>query len=148
MLTCSSNDGDLVNTSIVGTWDAISLQLDDSATEEEKNIQTLIALLATQKCYLFTLIFEEGGTAILESSAGDLDLSGFLTGGLDISCPADIARESATYTYQGGILSITDAEGTTTEVSAALSGNRLVVDLGGFDLGEVGPNGVVIFERR
>ncbi|MCO5725630.1 lipocalin family protein [Robiginitalea marina] len=147
--SCSSDDdADSGVNSIVGTWDAVSLQLDATATEEERNAATLFNLLAAQDCYLLTLIFTESQQATLESSFAYLDLSGLLTGDFNIACPTESDSETATYSYTGGQLTITDSEGMSETVTATLSGNRLTMQIEGDEFEEFGTGGSLIFERR
>lgn len=147
--SCSSDDdGDSGVNSIVGTWDAVTLQLDATATEEERNAATLFNLLAAQECYLLTLSFTDSQQATLESSFAYLDLSGLLTGDFNIACPTESDSETATYSYANGQLTITDSEGMSETVTATLSGNRLTMQIEGDEFEEFGTGGSLIFERR
>ncbi len=147
LFACSSDDGDSGSNSIVGTWDLVSLQLDGS-TPEEESVEQIISLLAAQDCYLITMLFQENGTATLETSLGYLDTTGLLTGGLGIECPSQSDTESATYSYENGQLEITDSEGMTTSLAVALSGDRITLDLEGSEFEDVGATGSMTFERR
>ena len=147
MLSCSSDDGDSGSNSIVGTWDLVALELDGSTPEEEAAEQ-LVSLLALQGCYLITLDFEESGTALFQSSLSYIDYSGLITGGLSIDCPTESDSESATYTYENGMLELTDSSGITETIGVILSGDRLTFDLEGSEFEEVGSSGSLIFERR
>jgi hypothetical protein len=147
--SCSSDDdGDVGVNFIVGTWDAVSLQLDATATEEEKNAETLFNLLAAQECYLLSLTFTDNQQATLESSFAYLDLSGLLTGDFNIACPTESDRETATYSYTNGQLTITDSEGMSETVTATIVANRLTMQIEGDEFGEFGTGGALVFERR
>lgn len=149
-VSCSSDDdGDAGVNSIVGTWDAISLQLDATATAEEEAAEALFNLLAAQDCYLITMTFAEDQQATLETSLAYLDLSGLLTGGLNIDCPTESDTETATYSYNSeGQLTLTDSQGTSETVTATLVGNRLTLQIEGDEFGEFGTGGSLVFERR
>jgi len=147
LFACSSDDGDSGSNSIVGTWDLVSLQLDGS-TPEEESVEQIISLLAAQDCYLITMLFQENGTATLETSLGYLDPTGLLTGGLGVECPSQSDTESATYSYENGQLEITDSEGMTTSIPIVLSGDRITLDLEGSEFEDVGATGSMTFERR
>lgn len=148
LLSCSSDDdGDSGSNSIVGTWDAVTLQL-DSGSQEEQGLADLFNLLAAQECYLVSMILEADNEATLITSIGYLDLSILFTGNLSVECPTESDSETATYTFENDQLRITDSDGMTTAVDATLSGDRLTlfIEDEGFDDLEV--SGSLIFERR
>ncbi len=147
LFACSSDDGDSGSNSIVGTWDLVSLQLDGN-TPEEETVEQLISLLAAQDCYLITMLFEQDGTATLETSLSYLDATALLGGSLSIDCPTQSDTESATYTYENGQLTITDSEGMATTIDVALNGDRITFDLQGTEFDEVEATGSMTFERR
>lgn len=147
MFACSSDDGDSGSNSIVGTWDLISLQIDGSTPEEEA-VEQLISLLAVQDCYLLTMLFEQDGTATLESSLSYLDATALLGGSLSVDCPTESDTESATYTYENGQLTVTDSEGFATTIDVVLSGDRITIDLEGSEFEDIGATGSMTFERR
>ena len=148
MFSCSSDDdGDSGSDTIVGTWDAVTLQL-NSGSQEEQALVDIFNLLAAQDCFLITMILEENQEATLQSSLAYLDLTGFLTGGLRIDCPTEFDSESATYTFENGQLRITDSSGLTTGVDATLSGDRLIVAIEGEEFGDLEVAGSLTFERR
>ena len=144
IMACSSDDGDNGPDSIVGTWDLTSVEFDGN-TEEEQAAELLFALLAAQDCSLITMIFEQDGQATLQTSLAYLDLEGIDLGNPVIDCPTESDRESATYTYEDGQLSITDSEGFTSVVGAVLSGDLLMVDLEGSEFEDFGVTGSMTF---
>jgi hypothetical protein len=151
LFSCSSDDsddgGDSGSNTIVGTWDAVTLQL-DSASQEEQSVADLFNLLAAQECYLISMILEEDKDAILITSINYLDFSGLFLGSLNFECPTESDSENGTYVYANGQLTITDSSGLTNSVEAALSGDRLTLVLEGDEFDELGASGSLIFERR
>ncbi|MGB5190110.1 lipocalin family protein, partial [Robiginitalea sp.] len=127
LLSCSSDDdGDSGSNSIVGSWDAVSLQL-DSGSQEEQSLVDFFNLLAAQECYLISMILEADNEATLLTSIDYLDLSGLFTGNLSIDCPTESDSETATYSFENDQLRITDSNGITTSVDASLNGDRLTL---------------------
>ena len=147
LVSCSSDDGDSGSDSVEGTWDLVSLQL-DGTTEEEEAAELLFNQLAAQGCYLITLIFSDGGQAILETSINYLDPTNLLLGGLTLDCPTQSDTESASYVYENNQLTITDSDGMSTTLDAVLSGDRLTLDLEGSEFDDFGSSGSMVFERR
>ena len=148
LLSCSSDDGEESgSTTIVGTWDAVTLQL-DSASQEEQGLADLFNLLAAQDCFLITMILEENNDATLKTYIDYLDLSGLFTGILNIECPTESDSESATYEFENGQLTITDSNGLSTSVDATLSGDRLTVAIEGDEFDDLEVSGSLTFERR
>lgn len=148
LFSCSSDDdGDSGSTSIVGTWDAVTLQL-NSGSQEEQSLADLFNLLAAQDCYLISMILEDDSDATLQTSIDYLDLSGLFTGNLSIDCPTETDSESATYVFENGQLRITDSSGMTTSVDATLSGDRLTLLIEGDEFDDLEASGSLTFERR
>ncbi len=149
LLSCSSDDdsADTGSDSIVGTWDAVTLQL-DSGSQQEQSLADFFNLLAAQECYLISMILEADSDATLVTSIDYLDLSGLFTGNLSIECPTESDSTPATYVFENGQLRITDPSGMTTSVPATLSGNRLTLLLEGDEFDDLEASGSLIFERR
>ncbi|MGB5314449.1 MAG: lipocalin family protein [Robiginitalea sp.] len=148
LLSCSSDDdGDSGSNSIVGSWDAVSLQL-DSGSQEEQSLVDFFNLLAAQECYLISMILEADNEATLLTSIDYLDLSGLFTGNLSIDCPTESDSETATYSFENDQLRITDSNGITTSVDANLNGDRLTLFIEGEEFDDLEVSGSLIFERR
>ncbi len=148
LLSCSSDDdGDSGSNSIVGSWDAVSLQL-DSGSQEEQSLVDFFNLLAAQECYLISMILEADNGATLLTSIDYLDLSGLFTGNLSIDCPTESDSETATYSFENDQLRITDSNGITTSVDANLNGDRLTLFIEGEEFDDLEVSGSLIFERR
>jgi hypothetical protein len=149
LLSCSSDDdsADSGSDSIVGTWDAVTLQL-DSGSQEEQSLADFFNLLAANDCYLISMILEADGEATLITSIDYLDLSGLFTGNLSIDCPTESDSASGTYVFENGQLRITEPGGMTTSVPATLSGDRLTLFLEGEEFDDLEASGSLIFERR
>lgn len=148
LLSCSSDDdGDSGSNSIVGSWDAVSLQL-DSGSQEEQSLVDFFNLLAAQECYLISMILEADNEATLLTSIDYLDLSGLFTGNLSIDCPTESDSETATYSFENDQLRITDSNGITTSVDASLNGDRLTLFIEGEEFDDLEVSGSLIFERR
>ena len=150
LLASCSNDSDGPEAvSIVGTWDAVELRLDETtATEDELLASDFLEILTAKDCYILSVSFTEGGTATAENSFEYLDLSGLAVGNFDIPCPTQSDSEDATYTYENGQLTITDSEGITSTVTATISGNVLTMELEGSVFDDVVSDGQLIFRRR
>ncbi|MGB5653039.1 MAG: lipocalin family protein [Robiginitalea sp.] len=148
LLSCSSDDdGDSGSNSIVGSWDAVSIQL-DSGSQEEQSLVDFFNLLAAQECYLISMILEADNEATLLTSIDYLDLSGLFTGNLSIDCPTESDSETATYSFENDQLRITDSNGITTSVDANLNGDRLTLFIEGEEFDDLEVSGSLIFERR
>lgn len=147
--SCSNDNSGSDPVSIVGTWDAVELQLDEStATEDELLASDFLEILTANDCYVLSVEFTDGGTAIAENSLNYLDLSGLATGNFDIPCPEQADSENASYTYEDGQLTFTDAQGQTTVVDAEISGDFLTMDLDGSVFDDVVSQGQLIFRKR
>ena len=147
--SCSNDNSGADPVSIVGTWDAVELQLDEStATEDELLASDFLEILTANDCYVLSVVFTESGTATTENALNYLDLSGLATGNFDIPCPQQADSESASYTYEDGQLTITDAQGQTTVVAARISGAFLTMDLDGSVFDDVVSQGQLIFRKR
>lgn len=153
MTSCSNDSESDGPASIVGTWDAVELRLDENtATEDELLASDFLEILTAKDCYVLTVRFTEGGTATAENSLNYLDLSGLAVGNFDIPCPNESDSEDATYVYiitsEGGQLTFTDSEGMSSTVGATISGNTLSMDLDGSVFDDVVSEGQLIFRRR
>ena len=64
-----SNDNAADANSIVGTWDATELKIDDStASDDAKNGRDALAFLTARDCYVITFTFNEDLSVVAENS--------------------------------------------------------------------------------
>ncbi|SFR33374.1 hypothetical protein SAMN04490243_0663 [Robiginitalea myxolifaciens] len=149
MVSCSNDSGDDAPASIVGTWDARELRIDENtATEDELLAKDFLDILAAKDCYILSLTFNADGTAEAENSSEYLDLSGLATGNFDIPCPSQSNVEQATYTFENGQLTVVDAMGVTSTAEASVSGNQLILQLEGSVFDDVVSDGELVFVKR
>lgn len=150
IVSCSNDSGNDDETeSIVGTWDARELRVDEStATEDELLARDFLEILAAKDCYILSLTFNADGTAEAENASEYIDLSGLATGNFDIPCPTQSDIEQATYTYANGQLTVVDAMGVTSTANASISGNQLILQLEGSVFDDVVSDGELIFVKR
>ncbi|MDG1571043.1 lipocalin family protein [Robiginitalea sp. M366] len=147
--SCSNDGGGSEPPSIIGTWDAVELQLDaNTATQDELLASDFLRILAARNCYILALTFEANGEATAENSFDYLDLSGLAVGNFDIPCPTQADADSGTYTYENGVVTITDAAGATSSVNVTLSGNLLTMDLEGSVFADQISGGQLVFRKR
>ena len=149
-ISCSNDSGkDDASESIVGTWDATELRIDENtATEDELLARDFLDILAAKDCYILSLTFTADGSAQAENSSEYLDLSRLAIGNFDIPCPTPSDIEQATYTYANGQLTVVDAMGVTSTANASISGNQLILQLEGSVFDEVVSDGDLVFVKR
>lgn len=147
--SCSNDNGGASPASIIGTWDAVALQLDENtATQDELLARDFLDILTAKDCYVLSVSFEASGTATVEDSFDYLDLTGLSQGNFNIPCPTQADSESGPYSYENGMLTFTDPLGVTSSVRATLSGNSLTMDLEGSVFDDVVSSGQLVFQRR
>ena len=136
--------------SIVGTWDAYELQIDDAtASDDEKNGRDILNFLTAQDCFILTLVFNEDLTVVTENSVNYLEINVNPGGtGIDIPCPTESDMDNSTYTYDGQLLTFVDSNQQTVTVDVTISGNTMTVDAADLDIPNFNAGGQLIFRRR
>lgn len=152
VISCSSDkDGDNGNSnSIVGTWDATELVIDqDSASDEAVIGSQILELLSNDGCYIITLRFNEDLTATASNSITEaISTATFGAGGLVVPCPNDFEVVSNTYTFENGVVSFLNQDGETVNVDVRINGDIMRVDAQSLQLPEVNEPGELVFQRR
>ncbi|MFD0796434.1 hypothetical protein ACFQZJ_03105 [Maribacter chungangensis] len=150
--SCSSDDngGTSGNNSIVGTWDATELIInEDTASDEAVIGSQILKLLSNDDCYIITLKFNEDLTAEARNSITEaISTATFGAGGLDVPCPTDFEVVSNSYTFSNGTISFLNDDGETVNVAVSINGDTMTVDAQSLQLPEVDEPGELVFIRR
>jgi len=146
--SCSSDkDNDTENNqanAIIGTWDAIQLETEDSSANFQKQI---LAHLTERDCYILSFTFNEDLSVIAENAVEDLEINATETG-LDIPCPEERSSETSTYTYDGQVLTIQDFNGQVLNTVVTIEGNTLALDAEDLDIPNFDYTGKLILRKR
>lgn len=136
--------------SIVGTWDATALEIDNAtASDDAKNARDILSFLTARDCYIITLRFNEDLTVETEDAVNYLEINVNQDGtGLDIPCPTQSDMDSSTYTYDSGILTYIDSEQQTVSIEVEIDGNTMRVDARDLDIPNFNDSGQLLFIRR
>ena len=149
LLSCSTDNETAEQTDIIGSWDAINLQLDEqTATQDALLVRELLSNLAATNCYILSITFGADQTAHVENSFEYLDLSGLALGNFSIPCPDQSDSETGTYRFENGLLIFTDALGVQSEVSASIVGDLLYMQLEGSVYEDFINSGQLVFQKR
>lgn len=140
--SCSSDDGDASgNVSIVGTWDAIEVDLGESVDWNGDGTSSS-NLMDEIDCFAATATFTADGEFSSATTQINFEVN---EAGYTLSCGASISA-SGTYGIDGNTLSITDDEdGETGESTYNISGETLTVT--GF-VEAVDGDATMVFVRR
>lgn len=151
-LSCSTDmDTDAAGSdSIVGTWDATALEIDNAtASDDAKNARDILSFLTARDCYIITVRFMEDLTVETEDSVNYLQINVNSGGtGLDIPCPTESDMESSTYTYENGTLSYMNSDQQTVTIEVEIDGNSMRVDARQMDIPNFNDSGQLVFTRR
>ncbi|MGB5273739.1 MAG: hypothetical protein WBN39_06760 [Flavobacteriaceae bacterium] len=143
-----SNDNAADANSIVGTWDATELKIDDStASDDAKNGRDALAFLTARDCYVITFTFKEDLSVVAENSVNYIVVNSTGTG-LDIPCPTQKDTDNSTYTFDGRVLSIVDGQGMTVSTNVTFDGNTMAIDATGLDIPNFNASGELVFQKR
>lgn len=153
MISCSKdkNDGSMSGANaIIGTWVVTELKIDNAtATDEEKTGRDILNYLNAVQCYVITFKFNEDLTVVADNSVNYLEINVNAGGtGLDIPCPTQKDTENSTYTYDGKVLSVVDAQGMTVSTNATIEGTIMTVDALGLDIPNLNTGGQLIFKKQ
>ncbi len=145
-----SNDNAADANSIVGTWDATELKIDDStASDDAKNGRDALAFLTARDCYVITFTFNEDLSVVAENSVNYLEFNVNASGtGIDIPCPTQKDTDNSTYTFDGRVLSIVDGQGMTVSTNVTFDGNTMAIDATGLDIPNFNASGELVFQKR
>ena len=150
--SCSTDKEDSAeaSNSIVGTWDASALEIDNAtASDDAKNARDILSFLTARDCYIITLRFMEDLTVETEDSVNYLEINVNSGGtGLDIPCPTDSDMDSTTYTFDDGMLTYVDSDQQTVTIEVDINGNTMRVDARDMDIPNFNDSGQLVFTRR
>lgn len=154
IVSCSSDkneaamEEEVMLNAIVGTWDASELRIDNAtASDNAKLAKGILDLLTDKDCYIVTLMFNEDLTAQASNSAGYVEIN--VTGSsLDVPCPTQFDVQNSTYTYDGNVVTTTDANGDIITIDVSIDGNIMTVDAADLEIPDFTDSGQLIFQKR
>jgi uncharacterized protein YjiK len=151
-VSCSSDknaaDAEVASSTILGTWDATELVIDNgTASDNTKFAKGILDLLTEKDCYVVTLTFNEDLTASASNSANYVEVNATGTG-LDIPCPTESDIESSTYTFDGTIVTTTKSDGEVLKINVSISGDVMTVDAVDLKIPNFSDDGQMIFVKR
>lgn len=150
-ISCSTDkDEDAASDTIVGTWDATALEIDNAtASDDAKNARDILTYLTARDCYIITLRFREDLTVETEDSVNYLEINVNPDGtGIDVPCPTESDLDSSTYTYENGVLTYVDSDLQTVSIEVDIEGNTMRVDAMDLDIPNFNDSGKLVFIRR
>jgi len=147
--TDKDNDG-TSSDSIVGTWDATALQIDNAtASDDAKNARDILSFLTARDCYIMTLSFKQDLSVDTENSVNYLEINVNPGGtGLDVPCPTESDMDSSTYTYENGVLTYIDSDMQSVNVDVEIDGDTMLVDAQDLDIPNFNDSGQLVFVKR
>jgi hypothetical protein len=148
--SCSSDnkDGSGSKNDIVGTWDAIALNVDiNTASEQAQLGQQVLSFLSNNNCFIITLQFNVDLTAEARNAVANLDVS-IGAGGLAIPCPTEFEIETNTYTYSDNVVSFVNEDGETVNTLVSINGDIMTVNAASLEIPNFDETGDLIFKRR
>ena len=151
-VSCSSDKNEanteVASTSILGTWDATELVIDNStASDNTKFAKGILDLLTDKDCYVVTLTFNEDLTASASNSANYVEVNATGTG-LDIPCPTEADLESSTYTFDGTTVTTTKSNGEVLNINVSIDGDVMTVDAADLEIPNFSDDGQMLFVKR
>ncbi|MEH6512427.1 hypothetical protein [Maribacter arcticus] len=154
LISCSSDKNDseaetqVTSTSILGTWDATELVIDNAtASDNTKFAKGILDLLTDKDCYVVTLTFNEDLTASASNSANYVEVNATGTG-LDIPCPTEADLESSTYTFDGTTVTTTKSNGEVLNINVSINGDVMTVDAADLEIPNFSDDGQMLFVKR
>ena len=152
IFSCSSDkdNGSEIETSasIVGTWDATELRIDEATASDNAIFgKEILDYLTDKDCYIITLQFNEDLTATATNSANYIEINA-TSSGLDIPCPTTFETESSTYTYENNVVSFVNVNDEVVEVDVTIDGDIMLVDAADLQIPEFNESGQLVFQRR
>ena len=151
LFSCSSDKEDGTNpSSILGTWDLTTLQIDeDNATTDEEFGKEILDFLTAQQCYIITLTFNADLSVVSENSGNYIEINVNPGGtGLDIPCPTESDTDVSTYTFDGERLTYIDENLETVTLTVQISGNTMLISAVEFGIENFDTGGQLVFTRR
>lgn len=132
---------------IVGTWKAKELQVDEQqASDEEIYAKGILDYLTEAGCEVLTFTFERNGEMSTRSKAAYLEVS-FGLQGLVIPCPEETDEETGTYSYESGILTVTEPDGHTIDINAEIIDGEMHMDAGDLEIPELSTGGTLVLVK-
>jgi hypothetical protein len=154
LFSCSSDKNEaaineeVALNAIIGTWDATQLIIDnETASDDAKFAKQILDFLTDEDCFIVTLQFNEDLTATAANSANYVEINATNTG-LDVPCPTQSDNESSTYTFDGSVVTIVDANGEAIMVDVSIDGEVMTVDATDLEIPNFSDSGELIFVKR
>ncbi|WP_339706519.1 lipocalin family protein [uncultured Kriegella sp.] len=151
LFSCSSDKEDEtmeVDNSIVGTWQATELKIDnETAGDDAKFGKQILDILTGNDCYIIAFTFNDDQSVVAENSVNYLEFNASSTGQL-VPCPTEKDSDAGTYTFENSLLTIADSEGDIIEVSVVIDGDIMTLDAGDLDVPNFNSAGELVFERK
>lgn len=152
LFSCSSdknsNSDDLISPidAIVGTWDAVALNIDvNTASQDAILIQQFLTILTDDGCTILTLQFNEDLSASATNAASYVEID---PSSLNVSCPTQSDVETTTYTFDGSVATIVDADGEIVEVAVRIEEDMMYVDAADLEIPDFSDSGELVFQKR
>ena len=146
MYSCSNDDdnsSEPESVSIVGSWQATELVIDDAAASDDaRNARDLLNFLTAKDCFVITFTFNEDLSAVAKNSINFISPTAN-----DIPCPTEEDIDDGTYTYDGTTLTILDSAGETVSIAATVTGDILTLDASSLEIPDFNVSGELLFER-
>lgn len=136
--------------SIIGTWEAKELMINSvTASDDAKNARDILNFLTAKDCYILSFTFKSDLTVTASNSSNYVEISVNNAGtGLEIPCPVESDTEASTYTFDGMVLTILDANGETVSVDVTIDGDTMAVDAADLDIPNFNDSGELIFIKK
>lgn len=133
---------------LVGTWDAKRLEIDESqASDEEIYAKGVLDYLERTGCVVLSFTFNADGTMETRSKAAYIDAN-FGPGGLSIPCPEQTDAEAAAYEFEGELLTVTEADGKSLNITTWIEGGVLHMKAADLELEGFSSGGTLVLEKR
>lgn len=148
--SCSSDGEDDTNTTndIVGTWDAVELNVDENTASDEAIFGSqILEVLTSEECFIITLKFNSDLTAEARSAVNNLNID-VGANGLSVPCPTDFETETNTYTFSNGIVSFIDEAGEIVNANVSINGDIMTINAASLEIPNFDDSGELIFQRR
>ena len=152
IFSCSSDkiEETVDASSIIGTWEAKELMINsETASDDAKNARDILNFLTAKDCYILSFTFNSDLSVTASNASNYVEISVNDAGtGLEIPCPTESDSEASTYTFDGMVLTILDANGETVSVDVAIDGNTMAVDAADLNIPNFNDSGELIFIKK
>lgn len=148
--TDQENQNGTEENSIIGTWDVTELRIDEAtASDGTKNGRDIIDFLTARNCYILSVTFNEDLSLVTENSGNYLEINvNSESTGIDVPCPTEKDRETATYVYTNSSLSVVDDSGEMKTVNVTIIGDTMTLNAADLGISNFDGGGELVFRRR